>query len=112
MNTRTQSPMEMVHRMSPGGEGQTRSERSFGLYRPVILLLCMFPAAFLAGCGGAGSPPIQNPMPTIASLSPSSAFAGDSGFTLTINGANFVTSSTVQWNGSSRTTTFVSSTAV
>jgi len=112
MNTRTQSPMEMVHRMSPGGEGQTRSERSFGLYRPVILLLCMFPAAFLAGCGGAGSPPIQNPMPTIASLSPSSAFAGDSGFTLTINGANFVTSSTVQWNGSSRTTTFVSSTAL
>jgi len=112
MNTRTQSPMEMVHRMSPGGEGQTRSERSFGLYRPVILLLWMFPAAFLAGCGGAGSPPIQNPMPTIASLSPSSAFAGDSGFTLTINGANFVTSSTVQWNGSSRTTTFVSSTAL
>jgi preprotein translocase subunit Sec61beta len=51
-------------------------------------------------------------MPTIASLSPSSAFAGDSGFTLTINGANFVTSSTVQWNGSSRTTTFVSSTAL
>jgi len=112
MNTRTQSPMEMVHRMSPGGEGQTRSERSFGLYRPVILLLWMFPAAFLAGCGGAGSPPIQNPMPTIASVSPSSAFAGDSGFTLTINGANFVTSSTVQWNGSSRTTTFVSSTAL
>ena len=112
MNTRTQSPMEMVHRMSPGGEGQTRSERSFGLYRPVILLLWMFPAAFLAGCGGAGSPPIQNPMPTIASVSPSSAFAGDSGFTLTINGVNFVTSSTVQWNGSSRTTTFVSSTAL
>ena len=52
---------------------------------------------------------MQNPKPTITSVSPSSAFAGDAGFMLSVTGANFVTSSTVQWNGSSRPTTFVSS---
>jgi hypothetical protein len=49
--------------------------------------------------------------PTITSLSPSSATAGAAGFTLTVNGTNFVSgSSTVTWGGVARTTTFVSST--
>jgi hypothetical protein len=83
----------------------------------VTLLLCTFTAEFFVGCGGGAStpiqnPPIQNPSPTIASVSPSSAFAGDAAFSLTVTGANFVTSSTVQWNGSARTTTFVSSTTL
>lgn len=51
------------------------------------------------------------PTPTITSISPSSATAGGSGFTLTVNGTNFINGiSTVRWNGSSRTTTFVSAT--
>src|SRR5437879_4197599 len=50
--------------------------------------------------------------PTIASLNPSSALAGGAAFTLTVTGINFVPSSTVQWNGSARTTTFVSSTSL
>src|SRR5262249_31311658 len=33
-----------------------------------------------------------------------------SSFTLTVNGSNFVSASVVQWNGSARPTTFVSST--
>ncbi|HTM69053.1 MAG TPA: hypothetical protein VL426_07220, partial [Candidatus Binatia bacterium] len=49
-----------------------------------------------------------NPAPSTTSLSPSSATAGGSSFTLTVNGANFVAGSTVRWNGSDRTTTFVS----
>ncbi len=47
--------------------------------------------------------------PILSSLNPSSAIAGGPAFTLTVNGSNFVSNSTVRWNGSNRTTTFVSS---
>jgi len=50
--------------------------------------------------------------PVIASLSPSSATAAGAAFTLTVNGSGFVSGATVQWNGSSRTTTFISATQV
>ncbi|MFZ3265364.1 MAG: chitobiase/beta-hexosaminidase C-terminal domain-containing protein [Terriglobales bacterium] len=46
--------------------------------------------------------------PTLSSLSPPTALAGSSGFTLTANGSNFLNGSVVQWNGSARATTFVS----
>jgi hypothetical protein len=52
----------------------------------------------------------DNPIPTTTGLSPSSATAGGEAFTLTVNGTNFVDGSTVRWNGSDRTTTYVSST--
>jgi hypothetical protein len=45
-------------------------------------------------------------------VSPTSAVQGDPAFTLTVSGASFVPSSTVQWNGSARSTTFVSSTTL
>src|SRR5665811_1825285 len=51
-----------------------------------------------------------NPVPTTTSLSPNSATAGDSGFTLTVNGTNFVAGSVVKWEGADRTTTYVSAT--
>jgi hypothetical protein len=51
-----------------------------------------------------------NPVPTTSSISPTSRFAGDGAFTLTVNGTNFVSGSVVRWNGSDRTTTFLSST--
>jgi hypothetical protein len=53
---------------------------------------------------------INNPVPTTTSLSPSSATAGGVTFTLTVNGTNFVNGSTVRWDGSDRTTTYVGST--
>ncbi len=54
---------------------------------------------------------INNPAPTTTGLSPISKVAGESGFTLTVNGAKFVDGvSHVQWNGSGRTTTYVSGT--
>ena len=49
-----------------------------------------------------------NPVPTISTLSPASATAGGAAFTLTVNGTGFFNGSVVQWNGSSRTTTYVS----
>jgi len=49
------------------------------------------------------------PVPTIASLSPGMAVTGGAGFTLIVNGSNFVPTSVVEWNGSNRSTAFVSS---
>lgn len=56
------------------------------------------------------APGAPNPVPSIASISPSSANAGGPGFTLTVNGSNFVNGAVVQWNGASRTTNFASAT--
>jgi VCBS repeat-containing protein len=53
--------------------------------------------------------PSGSQAPIITSLSPASVLVGGTTFTLTVNGNNFVTGSLVQWNGSNRTTTFVSS---
>lgn len=49
------------------------------------------------------------PVPIITSVLPISTTAGGAQFTLTVNGTNFVSSSTVYFNGLTRTTTFVSS---
>lgn len=70
-------------------------------------------ALSLGACGGGGSAPAptpQNPVPVLSSISPASANAGDAAFTLTVNGSSFISGSRVHWNGSDRTTTFVSST--
>src|SRR5439155_8681705 len=56
------------------------------------------------------SPPASNPVPTTTGLSPATAPAGGPGFTLTVNGSNFVNGAMVRWNGANRTTTFVSAT--
>jgi hypothetical protein len=53
---------------------------------------------------------INNPRPTVTSISPTSATAGGAAFTLTVNGSGFITTSVVKWNGAARTTTFSSST--
>lgn len=65
------------------------------------------------GCGGGSSsqpPPPPNPVPSISSLSPPSTVSCGTAFTLTVNGNNFVSSSSVLWNGSTRTTSYVSTT--
>jgi hypothetical protein len=54
--------------------------------------------------------PQNNPVPSVASLNPTSAVVGDPGFTLTVVGTNFVSGSVVRWNGLDRATTFVSGT--
>ena len=67
----------------------------------------------LSSCGGSSSststpPPPPNPVPSISSLSPSSASTGGPAFNLTVNGSNFISTSAVQWNGSAVTASFVS----
>jgi hypothetical protein len=53
---------------------------------------------------------ISNPQPVLSSLSPTSATAGSAAFTLTVNGNGFVNGATVSFNGTTKTTTFVSNT--
>lgn len=52
----------------------------------------------------------NNPAPTVSSLSPSTISVpnGVSGTQILVNGSNFVPTSTVQWNGSPRATSYVS----
>jgi trimeric autotransporter adhesin len=50
--------------------------------------------------------------PAICSLSPASIVAGASDFTITVSGASFAANSTVKWNNSARTTTFVNANTV
>jgi hypothetical protein len=57
---------------------------------------------------------INNPVPTIVALSPSTITAGSQNFILAISGTNFISglngNSVALWNGSARSTTFNSST--
>ena len=56
--------------------------------------------------------PPRNPVPVLTSISPATVQAGGPTFTLTLNGAGFVASSTVQVNGTTQPSTFVSSTVM
>lgn len=80
------------------------------------MAICWASLLILSGCGGgsggsqtSGGGGGNNPVPTISSIGPNSALAQVGTFTLTVAGTNFVRTSTVLWNGSPRTTSFVSS---
>jgi trimeric autotransporter adhesin len=60
------------------------------------------------GTSGAIQFNIENPVPSISYVYPNSAVAGTTGISLMINGAGFIDSSVVQWNGSRQNTLFVS----
>jgi uncharacterized protein (DUF2141 family) len=69
--------------------------------------LCVFLFSLLAGALAVA----QNAVPFVLQpLRPMSAAPGLSSLTLTVTGVGFVSGSTVNWNGSARATTFVSST--
>ena len=50
----------------------------------------------------------NNPVPALTTLMPNSAVTGGAGFTLTVNGSSFINGSIVRWNGSDRSTSFIS----
>jgi len=79
-----------------------------------ICSLAIFLAIAAPGCNsnnaGGPPPPPSNPVPAISGLSPSSALAGSGQQTLTINGSNFLSSSTVTFSSAAHPATFVSST--
>ena len=49
-------------------------------------------------------PPAAGTVPTIAALAPSSMTAGGPAFVLTVNGTNFSSTATINWNGTAQTT--------
>lgn len=53
---------------------------------------------------------VNNPVPVTTSISPNTAIAGGTAFTLTVNGSNFVNGSVVKWNGALLNTTFINPT--
>jgi hypothetical protein len=55
---------------------------------------------------------VENPIPALSSISPVRANGGGAAFTLTVTGSNFVSNSSVLWNGVARTTTFVDATGL
>ena len=75
-----------------------------------LLAVSIFNPAPAGGASGSLDFTAAFPPPRIKVLQPSSAVKGGGGFTMTIQGTNFVPSSVVKFNGSARTTTFVSST--
>jgi uncharacterized protein (TIGR01370 family) len=100
-------------RPTPFGEDTWSSRRA--LLNASVGLLVTAIIGLGSGCGGGGGsssspPPQSNPVPSIASLSPSSAVAGAAAQTLTINGANFLSSSTVTYNAVAHTAAFIGST--
>jgi hypothetical protein len=93
------------------GQSQTVTVR----FHPTVVSIYSGNVSFTSSGGnvsrGVGGVAV-NPTPALSSLSPSVTTAGASGFTLTVLGSNFVSSSIVRWNGGSRPTTFVSGTQV
>ncbi len=83
-----------------------------GCRSSVVVLIVVTAFFLLQACGG-GSNNGGNPggtAPSIVAISPTSVAAGAAGFTLTVTGANFLSTSTVKWNGASLATTYVSAT--
>ena len=74
-----------------------------------------YPVTVDNGSGGGGASnavnfTVQTPPFGISRISPSTAYLGSGALTLTVSGSQFDPTAVVQWNGSDRTTTFVSST--
>lgn len=62
------------------------------------------------GTSPAVSYTVNDPLPVLTSISPSTIIAGGTGFTLTATGSGFVHASKIYWNGAALTTTYVSAT--
>lgn len=79
----------------------------------ILLLLVAAASAFLSGCAGSSSGLQFNAngteQPVLHAISPPSARAGGTTFTLTVTGVNFSEQSIVRWNGKDRPTSIVNS---
>jgi IPT/TIG domain len=67
--------------------------------------------AFTLACGyssKAAMPAQPGSMPAISALAPNTMTSRGPSFVLTVNGSNFSTNGTINWNGMAQTTTFVS----
>jgi hypothetical protein len=80
----------------------------------ILIFLVATASVFLGGCAGS-SPGLQfnaseTARPILHAISPPSARAGGTNFTLTVTGMNFTEQSVVRWNGKDRPTSVMNST--
>src|SRR5579863_6943864 len=73
-----------------------------------FFLLLSVLSAFLSGCGGFNG----ILAPTLTSITPTTVAAGGAAFTLTATGSNFVSGTTILWDGTSLATTVASATTL
>jgi len=76
----------------------------------LVAVLISVPSCGGSGGGGGGGGGTPNPVPSISSLNPSQVVAGSQIQNLSINGSNFMTSSTVTYNGVLRNPFYISPT--
>jgi hypothetical protein len=77
--------------------------------RRVSRFLCLLSAAVFFTIFPSVASATTNPVPQLDPVAPNAVTPGTIGFTLTVTGTGFVSGSTIIWNGSSLTTTYVSS---
>ena len=56
------------------------------------------------------TPAVSNPLPVLTNITPTSATEGDPDLVLTATGTDFISTSTIDWNGTPLVTTYVSAT--
>lgn len=79
----------------------------------LLINLMMLVSGVLFGCGGTSKftgyvPPRGGPAPQISQMDPDVVIAGSPGFTLTVYGGAFASSTNIRWNGAALATTYVS----
>ncbi len=79
---------------------------------PALMMLALMLTLPSCGSGSGVTPPPNNPVPSITSLSPAEQAAGSQSQTLTINGSGFMTSSTVTYNAVSHTVSYASASQI
>ena len=72
----------------------------------VLVALLIFTGCSKSPSGTNTSP--DNPLPSVLSMSPAAVNAGGPAFTITVNGTNFISGSTIKWNSSALVTTYIS----
>src|ERR1700688_2344756 len=78
-----------------------------------VVRFCLFSCLVFTGCGGSpsttpgGATSPSTAAPAISSIAPSNVPAGSTAFTLTVNGANFDSTSVIEVGGVKEATTYV-----
>lgn len=76
-----------------------------------LLLVALTATTFACGYGSKNyTQATAGTTPAISQLAPDSTTAGGTAFTLTVNGSNFGTKATINWNGAGQATTYMSGT--
>jgi len=72
-----------------------------------IVLTLLLAASLACGYSSKSTPATAGTTPNISGLSPNNVDHGSTGVVLTVNGTNFNTNATINWNGTALTTTYM-----